>query len=347
MTKNEAKIATVHDVARTAGVSLATVDRVLNGRNGVRHETRERVKAAIERLDFRRDPMAANLARRKTYRFLFVLPSRQSGFASHLEQAVRQAPDAFAAERVLLSVEKVEMTDPAALFATLHAIKADDWDGVAVKATDAPGIREALDDLVGQGLPVVTLVSDIPSSKRQAYIGIDNTAAGRVAGSLMGRFLHRLEGSIGVVAGSLMIRDQVERRVGFEQVLKTEYSRLTMLPLVESADDREAAAQIVGRMLDEHPDLIGIYSISAGNRGILSMLEQRKPDPRPVLIVHELSPHIRHALLTGQVDAVINQDPEMEAQRAVRSLIDLASGAPDASIRERVGIEIFLRDNLP
>jgi LacI family transcriptional regulator len=47
--------ATVHDVARAAGVSLATVDRVLNGRPGVRPQTAEKVDAAIRELDFRRD----------------------------------------------------------------------------------------------------------------------------------------------------------------------------------------------------------------------------------------------------------------------------------------------------
>ncbi|MEL6962949.1 MAG: LacI family DNA-binding transcriptional regulator [Pseudomonadota bacterium] len=347
MAKNELKSATSNDVADMAGVSLATVDRVLNGRRGVRHETRERVKDAIERLGFRPDASAANLAKRRTYRFLFVLPSRHSGFAEHLEQAVKAAPAALDTERVVISIKKAEMIDHGALLATLREIDPSEWDGIAVKATDAPGIREALDDLVDYGVPVVTLVSDVPSSKRQRYIGIDNTAAGRVAGNLMGRFLHRLEGSVGLIAGSLMIRDHVERWVGFEQVIKADYPHLRVLPVAESSDNCDVAGQIVERLLDEHRDLIGIYSISAGNKGILASLERLKPQPRPMLIVHELSPPIRRALLDGAIDAVINQDVEIEAHRALRSLIALCKNEPALGGHDRVGIGIFLRDNLP
>jgi LacI family transcriptional regulator len=347
MTKMKQQNTTTLDVARAASVSVATVDRVINGRSGVRHETRERVNAAIERLDFRRDARAASLARGRTYRFLFILPSRQSSFAQSLVHAVEFAPAAFVAQRIETVVEKVEMTDVSALFATLNAIEPADWDGIAVKATDAPGIREALDDLVDKGLPVVTLVSDIPSSKRQVYVGIDNTAAGRVAGSLMGRFLQGREGAIGIMAGSLMMRDHVERRIGFEQVLKTEYPALAILPVAESADDRDTAGRIVERMLEAHPDLLGIYSISAGNRGILSVLRERKPTPRPILIVHELSPHVRRALLEGDVDVAINQSADLEAQRAVAALIALSEETPTIGGHDRVEIGVFLRDNLP
>lgn len=347
MSKNELKIATTNDVARMAGVSLATVDRVLNGRSGVRHETRERVKDAIERLDFRPDVRAANLARRRTYRFLFILPNRHSGFAEHLEQAVNAAPAAFGAERIVITIKKADMIDHGALLATLREIEPSKWDGIAVKATDAPGIREALDDLVDHGLPVVTLVSDVPSSKRHQYIGIDNTAAGRVAGSLMGRFLHRLEGSVGLIAGSLMIRDHVERWVGFEQVIKADFPQLRVLPVAESSDDCDRAGQIVERMVVEHKDLIGIYSISAGNNGILSALEKLKREPRLTLIVHELSPPIRRAVLDGAIDAVIHQDVEMEVHRALQTLIALCKEEAGGGGHNRVGIGIFLRDNLP
>ena len=65
---------TVHDIAREAGVSLATVDRVLNARPGVREETIARVQAVVDRIGYVRDTFAANLARQRLYRFAFVLP---------------------------------------------------------------------------------------------------------------------------------------------------------------------------------------------------------------------------------------------------------------------------------
>src|SRR5580658_5408683 len=67
--------ATVHDLARAAGVSLATIDRVLNRRGGVRAATIEKVELAIARLDYRRDAAAAMLAKQHEYRLAFVIPT--------------------------------------------------------------------------------------------------------------------------------------------------------------------------------------------------------------------------------------------------------------------------------
>ena len=71
---------TSKDLARAAGVSLATVDRVLNGRAGVRQPTVDAVNEAIARIGFVRNLSAANLARRRTYRFEYLLPRHGDQF---------------------------------------------------------------------------------------------------------------------------------------------------------------------------------------------------------------------------------------------------------------------------
>ncbi len=334
-------------VAEEAGVSLATVDRVLNNRAGVRHETRQRVMEAARKLDFRRNVHAANLARQRSYRFLFLLPARASGFALGLEGAVSRTPDAFPDDDLHIAIEHVDMDRPSDLYAALENVDPTAWDGLAVKATDAPGIREVIDRLAAEDLPVVTLVTDAPGSKRHHYVGIDNVSAGRVAGSLMGRFLDRAPGKVGMIAGSLLMRDHVERRIGFEQVMASEYPHLTVLPVEESGDLPEATEAITRRLLRDSDDLVGIYSISAGNRGILNAVSGLPPDERPTLIVHELSPAVRRALIDGGVAAVINQSPEHEARSAVRILKALSDDQPLIESRERIRIDVYLRDNLP
>src|SRR5438477_201427 len=72
---SHAERTSLHDVARAAGVSLATVDRVLHGRAGVRARTAELVQSVVERLGYRPDPSAARLARKSRARLMFILPS--------------------------------------------------------------------------------------------------------------------------------------------------------------------------------------------------------------------------------------------------------------------------------
>ncbi|WP_323130698.1 LacI family DNA-binding transcriptional regulator, partial [Sinorhizobium medicae] len=89
---------TVHDIAAEAGVSLATVDRVLNNRPGVRSVTRNRVERAIATLGYVRDVAAANLAKSRSYPLVFILPSGENAFMRGLESELRFAMSRSAAE---------------------------------------------------------------------------------------------------------------------------------------------------------------------------------------------------------------------------------------------------------
>ena len=83
---------TAGDVAVAAGVSLATVDRVLNRRPGVSATTTRAVQEAVERLGFRRDVFAASLARSRQYRFCFLVPRLpQNSFMMALRREIEAA----------------------------------------------------------------------------------------------------------------------------------------------------------------------------------------------------------------------------------------------------------------
>ena len=122
---------TTKDLARAAGVSLATVDRVLNARAGVRPATIEKVRRAIEEIDFVRDISAANLARGKTYRFLFLLPDHDDEFIDMILASIEEANRAGVIERMEADVLRVPANDPHEIARRLDAIHAGDCDGIA------------------------------------------------------------------------------------------------------------------------------------------------------------------------------------------------------------------------
>jgi LacI family transcriptional regulator len=338
--------ATLEDVARAAGVSLATVDRVVNGREGVREKTIARVEAAVSRLGYRPDPAAARLARNQSFRFLFVLPSGANSFMTMLSEQVAQTAEWLASQRAFIDVHHVDVFDADALASILENVLPG-YDGVATVALDHPRVRAAIDDLADRGIPVVTLVSDVPSARRVHYVGIDNPAAGRTAATLMGRFLHGRPGPVGVVAGSLSLRDHAERLYGFNQVLTREFADLVVLPAVQGRDDNEQTLAVTSALLAQHPDLVGLYNVGAGNRGIAAALEQAGRARDIVWVAHELTPHTRRFLLHGDVHAIISQNPGHEARSAARVLLARCLGEPLVPDQERIGIDIFLRDNLP
>lgn len=338
---------TVHDVARAAGVSLSTVDRVLNGREGVRRATRLRVHEVMEQLGYQRNIAAANLSKRREYRIRILLPAGENAFMRGLEDEVAAYRAVARFDGTRVEVERVPAFDEAALAAALRAVDADVTDGVAVVATDAAGVRDAVAELKGRGVRVVTLVSDLPTSARDYFIGIDNVFAGRTAAGLLGRFCRGRPGEVAIVAGSMVVRDHAERRLGFEQVMRAEFPDQALLPPLEGLDEAGRVEGLLREVLQAHPGITGVYSLGAGNRGVMAALKGLPVAERPSVVVHELTPHSRQGLLDGTLDAVIQQDPAREVRCAVHVLRALVDGQPVDPAQERVGIEVFLRDNLP
>ncbi|GLK86752.1 LacI family DNA-binding transcriptional regulator [Ancylobacter defluvii] len=337
---------TLQDVAREAGVSLATADRVLNGRAGVREATAGRVRDVVARLGYRPNAAAARLARGETYRFCFVLPSGPNVFMRQLAEQVTNTAEWLSTHNAFIDLLRVDVFAPEALAATLEGLIGR-YDGVAVVALDHPRVRSAIDDLTAAGMVVVTLVSDVPSSHRRHYVGVDNIAAGRTAGTLIGRFAGGRQGAVGLIVGTPALRDHAERQFGFTQVLSGEYPSLKVLPVQESLDEDHRTQEIVEQMLREVPDLVGLYNVGAGNGGIAAALAAFGRAGELVFVGHDLTDDTRRFLLRGVMDAVINQDAGHQSRSAARVLLAHCSGEPLFDEQERIRIDIFVRDNLP
>jgi len=342
--KLEGRRATVHDVARTAGVSLATVDRVLNARPGVRPETAEKVEAAIKALDFRRDLSASLLARARDLRVVFLIPGGSNAFMESLTAAIARRARATRNERLTLAAVQYHALDPSALVARLDGLGAREADCAVVVAPDDPAVARAIDAVTRRGVAVLTLVSDLPGSARRQFIGIDNQAAGRSAASLLGRFC--ASGKVGIIAGSLGLRDHRERFEGFSGVLGREFAQLKVVGPVEGFDDDAATEAAAMSMLEAHPDLSGIYSLGAGNAGLVAALGRTHRAGNIRVVAHELTDTTRDALRAGTLDVVLDQNPDGEIRAAIAAARQVAL-SPDAEIHsDPIEIGIFLRDNL-
>ncbi|WFU40597.1 LacI family DNA-binding transcriptional regulator [Bradyrhizobium sp. CB82] len=341
---------TLRDIARQAGVSLATVDRVLHNRPGVRPNTVRRVKDAIERNSFQPHVAAAELARGRARRFAFVMPSGPNLFMQQIQSYLGEMTAWLSARRLAVEMIATDVFDAAVLASSLEALVGT-YDGIAVVALDHPGVRAAINDLVDGGAKVVTLVSDVPSSRRHHYVGIDNIAAGRTAGALVGRLVGPRSGlssgKVAIVAGSQGLRDHAERIFGFKQVLASEFVELSVLPVLEGRDEDERSWQLSARLLAKHPDIVGLYNVGAGTQGVARALMESGRDKQIVFVGHDVTVLTRKLLLQGVMDAAISQNPGHEARAAVRVLLALARGEPILSEQEKIRIDIVMRDNLP
>jgi len=336
---------TLHDVAKAAGVSYATADRVLNARGGVAEKSVLRVRKAIEELGYERDLNAANLSRKRHYHFRFILPNGDHSFFRALRTAVEAEQVQQRADRVLLSVVEVPALDPEAQAEALED-EALDCDCVAIVATESTRVSEAIAALHGRGISVVTLVGDAAPEVRAAYVGIDNVMAGRTAGRLLRMAHTRRPGLVLPIIGTLSARDHRERVEGLQAVLDEAGHEVTSLPAIAVQDRSDLMRARLTGALAAHPQITAIYSIGAGNRGLLEVLAPM-PAPRPLVVMHELTPTTRSGLERGLVDAVIDQKPAQEVALAIDVMKAIVVGRDWRDPAREITPTIYLKDNLP
>ena len=338
---------TLSDVARGAGVSAATVDRVLNNRPGVRERTRVLVLETARSLGYFPEhgeaaspaPSAAAWA----VTLDFALPAGTNPFIRELKTQI----EAQAQSRPHLDVRvaAIEGFNPDRLAATLIDYRGR-TQGVGVVALDHPTVREAIRTLSASGVRVVTIASDILHVPRVAYVGIDNRAAGRLAGYLVRRFFaSERPGKVALFAGSLSYRGHEEREMGFRHILAEEAANLRIVELREMMDDADKAYAEAASLLDAYPDLAAIYNIGAGVTGIARALKERNRDRRVIFIGHEVTEGTRELLLDGTIDAVIDQNPRVEAREALNILDCSIRGVPFDIHPPR--LQAVFKENIP
>jgi LacI family transcriptional regulator len=334
---------TLIDIAREAGVSAATVDRVLNNRAGVRNRTREIVIETAQRLGYISTGSSAQTGSDAVIGLDFVLPMGTNPYIKLLRHqfetqgAVR--PD------LEVRVHSIEGFSPDTLARTLQELRGE-TQGVGVIALDHPTVREAIRGLSASGAKVVTLATDILHVPRVAYVGIDNRQAGRLAGYILGRFLGTAEPKkVALFAGSLSYRGHEEREMGFRHILAEEFPNLAIVELREMRDDREKAYAEACALLDRYDDLTGIYNIGAGNHGIATALKERGRGQSVVFVAHEATEGNKVLLLDGTVDAVIDQNARVEVREALNILSQSVKGMPYDYHAPR--LQIIFKENIP
>ena len=338
---------TTKDLAKEAGVSLATVDRVLNGRGGVRQTTVERVTAAIRALNYVRDISAANLARSTEYKLVFLLPDHDDEFTDMIHMAIDEANVSMAHERTTVSIVRVPANDPHCIAQEIDGLSADKVDGVAIMAPETAQVRDAILRLDACGIAVVAFASNQPNAQSAYFVGINNEAAGRTAGQLLARFTGERQGTVLAVTETMQSRDSQERRLGFDAIMAKYAPRLRVRPSMETYADTARTAQIVAAAFHNNPEIVGIYLMHHDISETMQAIEAQGIRQKYVVIGHELTQHTRARLVDGTMDAVITQDVGHLVRSSIRVLKARITRIGTVASQERIRIEIILRENLP
>ena len=298
---------TVREIAELSGVGIATVDRVLHGRAGVRSQTRERVNAAIRKLQ--------HFSATGEQLQISLLCESGSTFNSAMKGAASRINRSEPGVSIEGYYSETSNFDPHEL-AEKIANFAEISDGFILVAREHPVINGAVRKVTNNGLPVVCLTTDLPSSRRSAYVGNDQHAAGSVAAQLIGQALPKKNQNILIVM-SVPFRSQLEREMGFRRVLRSTFPHLRIDERVISDDVPETTFEQLTRVFEAQGVPPAIYNVAGANRGVAQALDACGHGLKTKFVGHELTPISQSLLESGVMDYVISHDFFDEMRSAV------------------------------
>jgi LacI family transcriptional regulator len=331
----------VVDIAVQAGLSRATVDRVLHGREGVRPETVAQVNRAIDELERQREQV--HLSGRTLILDLVMQTPERFAVASRdaLEAELRYWRPAVLRARSHLS----EHSNPAAAAGALDAVGRRGSHGVILKAPDHPLVIDAVQRLADRGIATVTFVTDVPGSRRLAYVGMDNEAAGATAAYLITQWAGGSGGVLVTVSHS-SFRGEEERVVGFRRTLG-ELAPERMVHTVGDTDGLDRTIHLAVRSaLTLHPSIDAVYSAGGGNVAILGVFEELAMRPT-VFIAHDLDADNRVLLRTRRISAALHHDLRADMRRACRLLLQARGVLPGKPVSNPSQVQVVTPYNEP
>ena len=307
------------DIALQAGVGTATVDRVLNDRGNVRWQTVERVRNAIAELE-RQSGQLALAGARLIIDFIVEAPG---SFRNALDEALQSElpllqPAAFRVRKDMR--QNFPLAD---LDRVIARAEKRGSHGIVLMAPDTERVRHAIEGASRRGIPVVTLATDLPGSRRQAYVGLDNPRAGETAAW----FFWRLWGSNGASRVLLTLRNdhfrgEEQRAASFRRAMKRMMPSVHVDMFVEGHDTSAFMRKVMEAARGKPYD--GLYSVGGNNVMLLRAFEEAG-HRRPVLVGHDLDPDNRSLLRAGKIDLVIYHDLSEDVRNACRVIMSMQS----------------------
>lgn len=338
------------DIARLAGVSVATVDRVIHHRGKVSAANLARINEVLREVDYRPNLLARSLASGRRQTLWVVTPEFSEGdYWADVEQGVQRAAAEAGRYNFELRECRFDQYDRASFGEVVATLRTGEVDGAVIATLFAEMVEPFTRELDARGVPYVFVDSDIPACNRLAYFGTSSFDAGAVAARLL---FDRLDPGADIVVGRIVHRGDAgsnqwrNREAGFRSYLEAHAFRGRLHYAALRLDDEACNGRVLDEMFRENPSIAGAVTFNSTCYILAGYLAARRRDGVR-LVGYDVIRRNGEMLSAGVVTALVAQRPEAQGYRAVMALCEwLVEGRAPSKVNN-MPIDILLKENIP
>lgn len=336
---------TMKELVDATQLSRATIDRVLNNRPGVNPNTIETVQHAYSALLVEAAGLV-HVPKIQTSSVFSVVVQAGDEYNASLKAAAERIQEKLGAKGITLHVCCCSGMDDDKVIRLLNT-QAEHADGIAIVAKNTPAINAAVHKLKLNGKHIIALVSDIEPDVRDAYVGINNRAAGQAAGFILGRHLQYCsDASVAVIVGTLSYSCHEDREIGFRAQIRKTFPAVTVSEVISGNDNTQQTYDAAIQLLNNDRNIRAIYNVAGGNAGLAAALDEFKSEIRPILVTHEVNEVTEKLIINEKIDYIISQDMSQLLIKTVEKLQNIKEGN-NYGTHTFLPIEVITRFTLP
>ncbi|HEX3076945.1 MAG TPA: LacI family DNA-binding transcriptional regulator [Lachnospiraceae bacterium] len=307
---------TIKQIAQACNISRGTVDRVLNNRGKVKPDTEQLIRETAKRLGYKPNPAGKALAaQKKNYVIGIVLISEGIKFYDDVIAGIRRAEQEIQSYGVNILLKTMKGYQVEKQLSLIEEIR-DEIHFLILNPMFDERVEAKINELTDEGIEVLTLNTDIDTSKRISHVGCNYFKSGETAAGLMG-LLTLGKAQVGIATGTAMISGHNQRISGFYHVCKERYQEVQVVDIIETNDDDRCAYENTLSMLKNHTDINAIYVVAAGTVGVCKAVKELKLDGHITIISSDQTTEIMELMKEGVIKATICQQPFTQGYKAV------------------------------
>lgn len=307
-------------IAEMAGVSRATVDRVLNNRGEVNESTKNKIEEIIHSLDYKPNRAGKALViQQKHISIGCIIIDAKNPFYAEIKKGIENKISEYAEYGISVIIKMAKMDDTDQIRIIDELVK-QDINALVIQPVNSKLLAKKLQEVADAGVQIVTTNTDIDGFNSFCYVGNCFQACGETAANLLALLMHN-KTNVGIVTGFMNAKSHADRIDGFRKYVKN-YKDIKIVEIVENHDDEFESYHLTYDMLKEHKEIDSVFIVAGGVYGAGRAIQEFQKERSICAISFDDVDTTRELIRNDVIQATICQQSIKQGELSLEVLLN-------------------------